>query len=215
MYTKEILDKFNFLHSNKVNNEIYKYLSSCFSNLEIEILGDYKGNLLDLMNQRLLEGWCWQTTETAILFMKDKDYIERGYLKFNRYNNYYHSWIVFNYNDKSYVFDPCLKILCEKDVYYNVFDIEVKGRVTAKVVKEYFVNYINNPPIKKQNLSSNAEMFITNFLSKYSNKKNKDEVVIYDKEDVNAPMYRNGVGYRTTLEKGKIKKLVAHYYLNG
>ena len=38
------------------------------------------------------------------------------------------------------------------------------------------------------------------------------EIVIHDEEDPNAPMYRNGVGYKTELENGKIKKLVAHYY---
>ena len=38
------------------------------------------------------------------------------------------------------------------------------------------------------------------------------EVVIEDEENPNAPMYRNGVGYKTELENGKIKRLVAHYY---
>ena len=40
----------------------------------------------------------------------------------------------------------------------------------------------------------------------------KGEVVIEDEENPNAPMYRNGVGYKTELENGKIKRLVAHYY---
>lgn len=40
----------------------------------------------------------------------------------------------------------------------------------------------------------------------------KAEIVIHDVEDPNAPMYRNGVGYKTELENGKIKKLTAHYY---
>ena len=34
----------------------------------------------------------------------------------------------------------------------------------------------------------------------------KGEIVIHDEENPNAPMYRNGVGYKTTLASGKIKK---------
>ena len=59
MYPKETLDKFKIIRANKVYDEVYKYLESHFDNLKIEILGDYEGNLMDLMNKGLLEGWCW------------------------------------------------------------------------------------------------------------------------------------------------------------
>lgn len=56
-----------------------------------------------------LEGWCWQTTESAIIFLNDDDYIERGTLKFDTETpGYYHSWICFKFDDIEYVFDPCL-----------------------------------------------------------------------------------------------------------
>ena len=61
MYPKETLDKFKIIRANKVCDDVYKYLESHFDNLKIEILGDYEGNLMDLMNRGLLEGWCWQT----------------------------------------------------------------------------------------------------------------------------------------------------------
>ena len=40
----------------------------------------------------------------------------------------------------------------------------------------------------------------------------KDEVIVYNPEDVNAPLYRNGAGYKLEVEEGRIKKLIVHYY---
>ena len=206
--------RFQKIYSKNVSGEVLEYLKSKFDNLKIEILGKYGGNLIDLMNRGLLEGWCWQTTETAALFMEDDTYIERGNLKFEKYKTYYHSWIVFKYDNEEYVFDPCLKILCKKKYYDKIFEIELKGKVTAKEVKEYFINYITNPP-KRELYSEAAQNFMKRFFSKDALDRKKDEIVIHDEENPNAPMYRNGVGYKTTLEDGKIKKLIAHYYMNG
>jgi len=40
----------------------------------------------------------------------------------------------------------------------------------------------------------------------------KGEVIVDAPEDVNTPLYRNGTGYKTELEDGKIKKIKVHYY---
>ena len=40
----------------------------------------------------------------------------------------------------------------------------------------------------------------------------KNEVTVHGPADVNTPLYRNGAGYKTELEDGKIKKLTVHYY---
>ena len=162
--------------------------------------GMYQGKIVDLMKNGKLEGWCWQTTETAILFLEDEDYIERGYLKFDNAHNYYHSWICFTYKTKEYVFDPCLNLLCDKDLYYKVFQIAVRGKVFSKQVKEYFINYIINSLEKEQDTDE------TEF--------NK-EIVVHDEENPNAPMYRNCVGYRGKLGNGRVMKLKAHYYMYG
>ena len=61
-------------------------------------------------------------------------------LKFDLYNLYYHSWINFKYKGIEYVFDPCLQILCRKTYYDKIFEVQVKGKVTAKQVKEYLLN---------------------------------------------------------------------------
>jgi hypothetical protein len=203
------MERFAKVRMHKAPTEVYEYLEGLFDNLQIEIVGKYEGNLIDLMNEGFLEGWCWQTTETASLFMEDTSYIERGNLKFDMYKLYYHSWINFKYKGKNYVFDPCLQILCEKSYYDRIFEIQVKGKVTAKEVKEYFINYISNPPKKETNQEVSE---IMKMIFGEPSERTKGEIVIDDEENPNAPMYRNGVGYKTELENGKIKRLVAHYY---
>ena len=203
------MERFAKVRMHKVPTEVYEYLKGLFDNLQIEIVGKYEGNLIDLMNEGFLEGWCWQTTETASLFMEDTSYIERGNLKFDMYKLYYHSWINFKYKGKNYVFDPCLQILCEKSYYDRIFEIQVKGKVTAKEVKAYFINYISNPPKKETNQEVSE---IMKMIFGEPSERTKGEIVIDDEENPNAPMYRNGVGYKTELENGKIKRLVAHYY---
>lgn len=205
------MERFAEIRMHKVPQEVYNYIKSLFDNLHIEIVGKYEGNLIDLMNRGVLEGWCWQTTETAILFLTDESYIERGDLKFDSNKLYYHSWINFTYKGKEYIFDPCLQILCERKYYHKIFEVNIKGKVTAKEVKEYFINYITNPPKKETNEEIEN---IMHMLFGESSERTKGEVVVHDEENPSAPMYRNGVGYKTKLENGKIKKLVAHYYYN-
>lgn len=203
------MERFTEIRMHKVPQEVYDYIKSFFDNLHIEIVGRYEGNLIDLMEQGVLEGWCWQTTETASLFLPDDTYIERGNLKFASNKPYHHSWINFTYKGKQYVFDPCLQILCEKKYYNKIFEITVKGKVTAKQVKEYFINYISNPPKKETNEDISR---IMKMIFGEPSERIKGEIVIHDEENPNAPMYRNGVGYKTELDNGKIKRLIAHYY---
>lgn len=210
-------EKFEIIHSQKISQKVFEYLKPHFDNLKIQIYNDCERDIFELMYNGALVKWCWQTTETAILFLEDNNYIERGTLKLDKKEDYYHSWIIFIFKGIEYVFDPCLQILCEKDMYYKIFEVDVKGRTTAKLVREYFINYINNPPQKK--LISNEEkrrekfnLMIMETLGESDFQKYKSEIVVYGKDDVNAPIYRNGVGYRAEIENEKVKKLVAHYF---
>lgn len=208
-----IKEKFYYIKSNKVNLDVFKYLSDKFINLKIEICGQYEGNVLDLMKQGLLEGWCWQTTETVSIFLNDDDYIERGNLKFTGYRDYYHSWICFNYNDEEYVFDPCLDMLCQKDLYTEIFETEVKGLVTAKEVQDDLIMRMN--ALEKEKEITEVDLVMRAFLEKYGSyllDKEKDRFYVVGNDDVNSPMYRNNTGYKVNIEDGKVKKLVAHYY---
>ena len=210
-------EKFKILHSKKIDPNVIEYLMEKLSTLYIDVLGDYGGSLFELMPFGKLEGWCWQTTESAIVFLNDDDYIERGNLYFDETTpKYYHSWICFKFNGMEYVLDPCLNFLCKKDDYSKIFETDVKGKVYAKDVKEELIRQVTTP--KKQD---NSEMnkrfkmlwksFLGDYYEEYKDKK-KDEVIVHGPEDVNTPLYRNGAGYKTEIENGKIKKLTVHYY---
>lgn len=210
-------ERFKILEENRADIEVYKYLKKKLENLTIEVCGDYEGKVLDLMGRKGLEGWCWQTTESSIVFFDDSDYIERGTLIFDKYSDYWHSWINFKYKDREYTFDPCLDFLCDKKLYQETFETEVKGIVSADVVRDELINRILNPKPQRTNYSSNNQM-VNDFMKKYfsdSLERYKDEIHISGNDDVTSPMYRNNTGYKAEICDGKIKKLVAHYYLNG
>ena len=212
-------ERFSILESEKIDKNIYFYLKNHFEQLNIEILGRYVGNLFDLMEKGKLEGWCWQTTESAALFMQDDVIVYRGDLYFDDYKTYYHSFIEFEYEGKKYVFDPCLCMINTSNLYFNTFNVDIKGQVTAKEIKEYFINYIKNPPKKEYYFSSDIVTATDRFMRKFFGddylEEKKKEVVIHDKEDPYAPMYRNGSGYKdVNIEKNKIKSLTVHYYMN-
>lgn len=205
-------ERFKMLEEEKIDKSIYYYLKNLFEKLNIEILNKYEGNLFNLMERGKLEGWCWQTTESAALFMDNNANIFRGNLFFNEYKTYYHSFIEFNFEGKKYVFDPCLCLINTSDLYFNIFNVDVKGYVTSKQVKDYFFNYIKNP-LKVNNYSNSSEKFMRKFFGdEYYEKKTK-EIVIHDEENPYAPMYRNGAGYKNIkVENDKIKSLTVHYY---
>lgn len=209
-------EKFKILRSKRIDTKVVEYLMNKLNNLHIEVLGKYEGSLFELMPVGKLEGWCWQTTESAIIFLNDDDYIERGNLKFDeRTPEYYHSWICFKFDGTEYVLDPCLSFLCKKSDYSKIFEIDVKGKVSAKAVKEELIKQITT--LKENNSESHKafQSFMKSFMGdsydSYIESK-KEEVTVCGPEDVNTPLYRNGAGYRTEIENGKIKKLTVHYY---
>lgn len=196
-------DRLDFLRSKEVDLSVREYLKNKLQGLYIEILTDYRGSLFDLMDEEKLEGWCWQTTESAIVFLDDDDYIERGYIKLREFSSYYHSWICFKFNDTEYVFDPCLNILCQKSDYMEVLKPHVKGIISAKAEKEALINKILNPK---------EECNIEEYQDAY--KRIEDEVRVDYLDEVNDPFYRNGSGYIGEIDNGTIKKLTVHYYEN-
>lgn len=205
------LERFKLIRELDIDKSVFKYVKTKLKNLSIEIGGDYEGNIIELMNKGLLEGWCWQTTESSIVFFNDDDCIERGNLTFSAYKKYWHSWICFNLNNIVWVFDPCLQILVERNIYYHIFEInEIAGTVNAKSVREDLIYRINHR--KKRNKS---ESYVANFLAQYISERQKNETYISGNDDVKSPMYRNNTGYTATIDNGTIKTLIAHYYLNG
>ena len=207
------LERFKLIRELDIDKSVFKYVKTKLKNLSIEIGGDYEGNIIELMNKGLLEGWCWQTTESSIVFFNDDDCIERGNLTFSAYKKYWHSWICFSLNNIVWVFDPCLQILVERNIYYHIFEInEIAGTVNAKSVKEDLIYRINHHKRKRHNES---KPYISNFLEQYISKSQKNEVYISGNDNVKSTMYRNNTGYTATIDSGTIKTLIAHYYFNG
>lgn len=214
-FTEE--EKFKILHSKRIDPKVVEYLMNKLNHLHIEVLGKYEGSLFELMPVGKLEGWCWQTTESAIVFLNDDDYIERGNLKFDeRTPKYYHSWICFKFNGTEYVLDPCFSFLCKKSDYAKIFEIDVKGKVSAKAVREELIRQVTAPKEEDNSESHQAfQTFMKSFMgASYDSyiESKKEEVIVYGPEDVNTPLYRNGAGYKTEIENGMIKKLIVHYY---
>ena len=208
-------DKFNIFDSNQSGLALF-YLLDKFNNLVIEMLSSPPSDLITLFQKGKLEGWCWETTETAILFMKDSACIERGYLTFDKtQDKYFHSWICFELLFSKYVFDPCLSIICREEVYRKLFQPDVVSKLNAKEVRDYFINYMLNPPkksIEEEERKKQTEKMFKMILGEHIFDRQKGEIVIPYNDDINSPMFRNGVGYKAEIKKDKIKRLVAHYY---
>ena len=182
LYEKlKILSEFDV--DDEVKNYIINLLKPLFINIDEESIF---GDVIELMKTRSLEGWCWPTTESSIIFFDENDYIIRGTLLLDDScsveNKYKHSWICFNYKNNKYVFDPCLNLIVDKKIYDVMFDVKEKATSYAKVVREKLFLKI---------LTGKTEEYSIN--------------------DINNPMYKNYTDYEMTLQNGNIKKLVANY----
>lgn len=199
------------VQNQKIDKEVYQYVNRLLKNLYIEVSGFYKGNIMNLMKKGNLQGWCFQTTESCILFFPNDASINRGTLILEKKNPYQHSWIDFSYEDNQYVFDPCLNILCKKELYDNVFEVDITSSVSAQVIKQEFIMRMTNPIISEKQRLEEAKRKLLQNTTVWTDVKTK-EVKINGSDDIQAPFYRNDVGYQTTIEDGHVKSLSAHYY---
>lgn len=201
----DVNQRFKLIEKAENRSTVLEYLTERLKGLTIEIGADPGRNIVYLMKRGELVRWCWQTTESAVVCLNDDACIERGHLKggygkFGKIKNeklLWHSWICFSFEDTLWVFDPCLGIIVEKDIYYHIFEIsKVAGRVSAKDVKEDLITRL----LFSNDKGSTGE---------------KNSVLIWGTEDVNAPMYMTGVRYTALFNNGSISTLTAHYYFNG
>jgi hypothetical protein len=181
-------------------------------------MGDFEGTLFELMVKGNLMGWCWETTESAIVFFNDDDYIERGNLNLdNKTPEYYHSWICFKYGNEEYVLDPCLTILCKKKDYERMFTPNIKATIPAKDVKEELIRQITNYSYddrfnKPNSMYSFFKMVMSDEEYNAMIERKKGEVEVDGSENINSPLYRNGSCYKAEIENNGFKKLKVHYY---
>lgn len=86
-------------------------------------------------------------------------------------------------------------------------------KVKAKTVRELLIKKLLTPKEEKE--TSIVYAFFNQFEElKEALKKQQEFTIMKSNENVNAPFYRNNSGYKAEIENGKIKSLVAHYYIN-
>ncbi|MBR3523827.1 MAG: hypothetical protein IKN87_04035 [Bacilli bacterium] len=202
--------------SRNIDEKVYDYLDSILNNLYINIGGMDNGTIMDLMIKEKLAGWCWQTTESAIVFFQDYDYIVRGELYLDDDNpKYFHSWIRFKFEGNEYIFDPCLNIVSTKDDYNKLFRPKIKGLASAKVVKQELIKQVNEyvPGDNTKYFEElNKIMRLNKSYIKYCDDYQKDVKVGGKKSNPNDPLFHNAAGYNVELEGNKVKKINAYYY---
>jgi len=200
---------------NNSEDSVLNYLKEILKSLYIEITDSDAENILDLIPKGALMGWCWETTQTCAIFFKNSDYVERGDLYINERNpKYHHSWIVFTFNDKEYIFDPCLDCLCSKKLYYTKFNVQLKGKSSVEKIKKHIIQTIKNKP-KQVELKDDWAIWWWNKLSLEEQERKLQEVTIDGTEDVNAEIYRGSVGYRAKFKNDDLEEVTAHYYFSG
>ena len=198
------------------DNPVLNYLKEILKPLYIEITSKDSKNILDLIQQGDLMGWCWETTQTCAIFFKHTDYVERGVLDIDeRDSEYFHSWIAFNFNNKEYIFDPCLDCLCSKQLYYDRFNVKLEGKCSVMKIKKLIVDRIKNHTPNEIDLKHDWQKAWWNRLSDESKERYLQEVTIDSTEDVNAEIYRGSVGYRGKIKDDEVEEITAHYYMSG
>ena len=173
------------LKSEVIDKDVLVYLNNMFSKLKIEIgSNNVKGSLFELMNSGKLRGWCWQSSDTLALFMPDYDMVLRGLLHFSEKKVIYHGFVEFKYRDKAYIFDPCFGLINSKELYFKTLEVELKGKTTAKAVKDYFFKRLNKSTVHN----------------------------IYGDEEPNSPMFKNNTNYRDiVVMDNQVVEITAHY----
>ena len=101
---------------------------------------------IELYKTREMEGWCWEMSAVHACLAGDRDVVKRGVLG----GFYSHGWIELNRGRGSnYVFDPALKITCDKGTYYKHLSPKHVVTVPAGKVKKCFIDLESMPEDKK------------------------------------------------------------------
>lgn len=142
------IEKINMIekYEEDVPQEVFAFLRNKLVGLKIDIMGRYRGTIIDLMKSEFLIHWCEQVVESVVVFLDEAD-IKKGYLHLENDNKFNHRWITFEYGKKAYVFDPCLEggIIVREKKYNKVFETDIVSSVTANDVrKKILVEHANN-----------------------------------------------------------------------
>ena len=178
------------INKNLENVLAWRYVENNIKNIVISIAKLSKIPAIYMIKSNQLEGWCWQSATFLSVNFKNSDVVARGNLVVSKTDNsYFHSWIEFKLMNKYYVFDPCFGIICDKDEYYQEYNVTEVSKIKVKEIKKELIN------LKGADKKINIHVDGTN-----------------DVEDV---FFRTNSKVNANIRFNKIKKLEVRYYYNG
>lgn len=207
--------KFITAKESNVDIEVFPYLIEKLQNLNINVEGRYEGNPIDLMKNYYLKNWCYESSNTAIVFFDDEDLIERGSIVLYPNERVPHSWILFSFKNQKYVLDLALNVLCEKELYDSLFETHLEGYSSSLKTRDYLIQKLLNPPKHEYSKACMGFMKKLEQWGGESFQRQKKEVQISGSNCIYDPMYHGNMGYIGSIENGKIKKLSAYFYKSG
>ena len=193
---------YHVLKENPVSKDVIDYIYNVILPLKVKIRDNDKMPARCLYNQGKFLGWCWETTQTIAPLIENA-YIARGYLYFKRrnfdepslieYDSYEHAWLYFIYNGCQYVFDPCLKIICTRSLFDDLFEVILTKEFDTYDVKQEFIDTLKYCGTCLDREKAIYKANIRGTESKWSN------------------IYMGNIDYIATLGDNRILSLEAYY----
>ncbi|MCH5166399.1 MAG: hypothetical protein J1F35_00770 [Erysipelotrichales bacterium] len=194
---------YHVIRENPAPKEVIDYIYNVILPLKVKIQGNDIMPARCLFHQGKFLSWCWETTQTMAPLIQDA-YIARGILFFKRrypvydpkmieYFNYNHAWIYFMYDGDEYVFDPCLKIICSRSLYDEVFEVNIIKEIPTIEVKQEMLDTLVSAGIC---LDKENNIYKVNILGTWSKWNN---------------FYTGDIDYTAKLHDNKILNLEAIY----
>lgn len=140
----EVTEKLKELRRYQASLLTRTYVKYLISNLYIIIAGIKRGYANEMVGDNALTNYSNEATSSIIPFFNEYASIIRGLLVDDNTCRLKHSWIEFNSNGKTYIFDPAFNLIVSKDDYKGIFLPETFASVSAKQVKTDLMNILAN-----------------------------------------------------------------------
>ena len=131
----EITEKLKELRRYQASLLTRTHVKYLISNLYIIIDGIKRGYANEMIGDKALINYSNEATASMIPFFNEYASIIRGLIVDDNSCSLRHSWIEFNSNGKSYIFDPAFDLIVSKDNYKGMFLPESFASISAKQVK--------------------------------------------------------------------------------
>lgn len=193
---------YHVLKETSVSKDVIDYIYNVILPLRVKIRSKDEMPARCLYNQGKFLGWCWETTQTIAPLIENA-YVARGYLYFKRrnfddpslieYDSYEHAWIYFIYKGEQYAFDSCLKIICLRSLFDQLFEVILTKEISTHDVKQEIVDTLKYCGTCLDGEKKIYKVNVRGTESKWDN------------------IYMGNIDYIATLHDNKILSLEAYY----